>query len=639
MFVLEDVANVYDCPRAELKMVISVVTPSYNQGSFIERTIRSVLDQSGDFSIEYFIADGGSTDDTIQIIKDYESQVREGVYPIRCQGVKFGWVSEKDRGQADAVNKGILNTSGNIIAWINSDDIYHPNAFSTVTTFFHNNPSALAVYGLSYHIDENDHVIGPYPTEPWDYDRLFETCYLCQPGVFFRRELVNELGPLDPNLQLCMDYELWLRYGGFTDFHYLQETLAGSRLYDSTKTLGQVVAVHNEINDMFKTKFGHVPRRWIYTFARIVAQDLEKTNSSTKGNLDIIRVIAQDAFLKWWGYIPSDELAYMDMFFSHPKTSSWSVKRRLQGLNQLRIGLDLGNVVVEKPELKKLGANLAIALAQNYPNHQFLAYNFSNPIADSKELAKEFTGVRLKNVHLVSSLRDYCEISDPYLEKANNLMATLGYPDIIHTDCFDFTDIPDVKIVFSIVDMTFTDHPEHYSTSELEHVRRGIEKASLFADMILVHIDSDRRKFLEMCPKFPEDRVRIISSPIHFSDDNRSTLAHEIDRDEERPKVMGNQYPWRGFAGKLVEVYQEVSRLPKRVDNSETGSIGLKFRSSDFIYRTPKKNGLINRTLAWFIRLAEKNASIKNRFKKVGFLKKLVKLARPKFARKFPDWV
>ncbi len=597
------------------------------------------MDQSGDFSIEYFIADGGSTDDTIQIIKDYELQVREGVYPIRCQGVKFGWVSEKDRGQADAVNKGILNTSGNIIAWINSDDIYHPNVFSTVATFFHNNPSALAVYGLSDHIDEKDRVIGPYPTEPWDYDRLFETCYLCQPGVFFRRELVDELGPLDPNLQLCMDYELWLRYGGFTDFHYLQETLAGSRLYDSTKTLGQVVAVHNEINDMFKTKFGYVPRRWIYTFARMVSQDLEKTNSSTKGNLDTVREIAQDAFLKWWGYIPSDDLVYMDMFLSHPKTSSWSVKSRLRGLNQLRIGLDLGNVVGEEPGSRKLGTNLARALAETNSDHQFLIYNFSNPSADSKELAKECTGIRLKNVHYAPNLRDSCQTSGPCLTESNNLMATLGYPDIIHTDSFNFTDIPDVKIVFSIFDMTFTDHPEHYSISELEHVRRGIEKASLFADMILVHIDSDRRKFLEMCPKFPEDRVRIISLPIHFSDDNKSTPAGEIDRDKERPGIIGNRYYWKGFAGKLVEVYEEVSRLSKRVDNTETGSVQLKSHSSDFIYRTHKKASLINRTVAWFIRLAEKNASIKNRLKKVGFLKKLIKFARPRIARKFPKWV
>ena len=544
-------------------MVISVITPSYNQGAFIERTIKSVLGQSGDFSIEYFIADGGSTDDTIEIIKDYESQVREGVYPIRCQGVDFRWVSEKDRGQADAVNKGILNTSGNIIAWINSDDIYYPSAFSTIATFFQDNTSALVAYGHCDHINENDRVIGPYPTEPWDYNRLFETCYLCQPGVFFRRELVNEVGPLDLELLFCMDYELWLRYGGFTDFCYLQERLAGSRLYDSTKTLGQVVAVHNEINDMFKTKFGYVPRRWIYTFARMVSQDLEKANSSTKGNLDTVREIAQDAFLKWWGYIPSDDLVYMDMFLSHPKTSRWSIKRRLQGLDQLRIGLDLGNVVGEEPGLRKLGTNLVLPLAQNNLNHEFLVYDFSNSRADSKELAKEFTGVPFKNVHFAPNLRDSCQTSGPCLTESNNLMATLGYPDIIHTDCFDFTDIPDVKIVFSIFDMTFTDHPEHCSTSELEHVRRGIERASLFADMILVHIDSDRRKFLEMCPEFPEDRVRIIGLPIHFSDDNKSTPADEIDKDKERSEMKGNRYYWREFAGKLVEVYEEASRLPQ----------------------------------------------------------------------------
>ena len=622
-------------------MVISVVTPSFNQGTFIERTIKSVLDQSGDFSIEYFIADGGSTDDTIQIIKDYESQVREGDYPIRCQGVKFNWVSEKDRGQADAVNKGILNTSGNIIAWINSDDIYYPSAFSTVATFFHNNPSALAVYGLSDHIDEKDRIIGPYPTEPWDYNRLFETCYLCQPGVFFRRELVTKLGPLDASLLFCMDYELWLRYGGFTDFHYLQKTFAGSRFYENTKTLGQAVPVHSEMNDMFKKKFGHVPRRWIYAFARTMAQDLEKTAGSKKGDLDLVRVVAQDAFLKWWGHIPASELDYMDMYLSHPKTNSWQITKRLQGLDQLRIGLDLGFSFRETPGLEKFGTMLACALTENDPDHEFLIYDWSTPNVDEKELDKEFSNLGLKNVHLISTLRIACQLCDTYDSNTNNLMAILGYPDILHTDNFNSVDLPNVKLVFSILDMTFTEHPEHYSTSELEHVRRGIEKASLLADMILVHTDSDsdRRKFLEMCPEFSEDRVRIISLPIHFSDDNKSTQADGTDKDEERPGIMGNQCYWKGFAGKLVEVYKEVSRLSKRVDNTETGSIQLKSHSSDFIYRTQKKASIINRTVAWFIRLAEKNASIKNRLKKVGFLKKLVKFARPKFARKFPDWV
>ncbi len=97
-------------------MIISVVTPSYNQGAFIERTIRSVLDQAGDFFIEYFIADGDSTDNTVDIIKDYALRIKRGDYPIRCQGIELSWVSERDSGQADAVNKGIANTTGEIIA-------------------------------------------------------------------------------------------------------------------------------------------------------------------------------------------------------------------------------------------------------------------------------------------------------------------------------------------------------------------------------------------------------------------------------------------------------------------------------------------------------------------------------------------
>ncbi|MGO8822760.1 MAG: glycosyltransferase family 2 protein [Desulfomonilaceae bacterium] len=543
-------------------MIISVVTPSYNQGAFIKRTIRSVLDQSGDFSIEYFIADGGSTDDTIEIIKDYESRIKSGTYPIRCRGIEFNWVSEKDRGQADAVNKGILNTSGNIIAWINSDDIYYPNVFPTVATFFHNNPSALAAYGLGDHIDEKDRVIGPYPTEPWDYDRLFETCYLCQPGVFFRRKLINEAGLLDAGLQFCMDYELWLRYGRFTNFHYLRVPLAGSRFYDNTKTLGQTVAVHSEINDMFKTRFGYVPRRWIYTFARMLAQDIEKNDGSPQGNLDLVREVAQDAFLKWWGYIPSDELDYMDTFLSDPNTSQWQVKRNLQGLQGLRIGFDLGDLRLDAPVTEQQGARIADLLADRNPDDQFLVYHpISRDTADTG-FKKNIFKKGLKNVHHVPVLSVDQRDANFNCPETANLAASLGFPD-----------------------------------------------------MVLVCTQTERKTFLERYPEFPEDRIRSLNLNSYFQD-----------KTEE-------------FAEKLSGVYEEVSRLPKRVDSTETGSIGLKCHSSDFIYRTHKKASLMNRTAAWFIRLAEKNASIKNRLKKVGFLKKLVKFARPRLARKFPDWV
>ncbi len=597
-------------------MIISVVTPSYNQGIFIERTIRSVLDQSGDFSIEYFIADGGSTDDTIQIIKDYEFRVREGVYPIRCQGVKFGWVSEKDSGQADAVNKGIYATSGEIIAWINSDDIYYADAFSTIATFFQDNPSVLVAYGPCDHIDENDRVIGPYPTEPWDYARLFETCFLCQPGAFFRRALVNQAGALDADLQLCMDYELWLRYGGFTDFHYLQETLAGSRLYDSTKTLGQVVAVHNEINYMFKTKFGYVPRRWIYTFARMVSQDLEKTNSSTKGNLNAVREIAQDAFLKWWGYIPSDELDYMDTFLSDPNTSQWQVKRNLQGLRGLRIGLDLGDLRLDAPVTEQPGARIVDLLADRNPDDQFLVYHRISRDAVDTDFKKNIFKKGLKNVHLVPVLSVDQHDANFNCPETGNLTASLGFPDILNTDNFELIDLLDVKIIFLTTDQTFTDESENDPTTQSRCCSGIMDKVFYLADMVLVRTEIERKKFLERYPEFPGNRIRALNLNAYFED-----KAEEL-------------------AEKLLGVYEEVASIPKRSNvTAGEGISGPITGPNNLIYRSQKETSLTNQYLAWLIRLVEKNATTKNRLKNVSFLKKLIKFIRPRFARKFPKWV
>ena len=267
--------------------VISVITPSYNQGRFIERTIQSVLSQDVP-GVEYFIVDGGSLDETVQILKKYDGRLR--------------WVSEKDSVQPEARSNTLAATSGEIIGWLNSDDIYYPGALSAVLSFFDKHPHVDVVYGNANHIDENDGVIEPYYTEDWDYERLKDICFICQPSVFFRRRIVEKAGLLDDKLQYCMDYEYWLRLGRLRDFVRLDRTLAGSRMYDDNKTLGARVAVHKEINDMFKERFGHVPDKWIFAFAHVTAGQKGYDRSLPIENAKFILLMAKvtvSSFIRW----------------------------------------------------------------------------------------------------------------------------------------------------------------------------------------------------------------------------------------------------------------------------------------------------------------------------------------------------
>lgn len=217
--------------------IFTIVTPSYNQGQFIEQTIQSVLSQAGNFSIDYIIADGGSTDDSVEIIKKYDELLKEGTYPIKCNGITYRWWSHKDGGQPQALNQGFKIADGEILAWINSDDFYADGAFQKVVSAFQKNPSADVVYGNGYTITDSKKTITPIVPPKITYRRLlFRGCEIFQPSTFFTKKCFDEVGGIDETLQYVFDYALWLPMAKRGKFFHIEEYLASFRLWSESKT-------------------------------------------------------------------------------------------------------------------------------------------------------------------------------------------------------------------------------------------------------------------------------------------------------------------------------------------------------------------------------------------------------------------
>lgn len=215
-------------------MKISIVVPSLNQAAYLRATLESILTQA-DGNTEVLVFDGGSTDGSVRILREYDGRVT--------------WFSGPDNGQTDAINKGLRQATGDVLAYLNSDDVYLPGALETVRAHFRDVPGSLVAYGRAHHLKADGRFLEDYPTEKWNYGRLQETCFVCQPATFWRREAMERFGHFDPALRYAMDYEYWLRLGRQVAFDYLDEApaLAGSRLHDQTKTLSARVNVHREI--------------------------------------------------------------------------------------------------------------------------------------------------------------------------------------------------------------------------------------------------------------------------------------------------------------------------------------------------------------------------------------------------------
>lgn len=212
---------------------ISIVTPSYNQGQFIEETIRSVLLQ-GYPDLEYIIIDGGSTDESVEIIRKYD------------RWITF-WTSEPDSGQTNAINKGFKRSTGEIVAWLNSDDLYTAGALIIAAKAFAERPGSAVIYGDADTIDAETTLLSHINSRDFDLQELYRRDYIRQPASFISAEAIKKIGFLDERFHYAMDYDLWIRLGqGGAVMQYIPRKLAWFRLHDCSKTVSQQAAFWSE---------------------------------------------------------------------------------------------------------------------------------------------------------------------------------------------------------------------------------------------------------------------------------------------------------------------------------------------------------------------------------------------------------
>ena len=239
--------------------LVTVVMPSFNQGRFIEAAARSVLDQ--DYRhLELLIVDAGSTDGTLPCLERL----------LDTFGEKLRWLSESDTGPANAINKALRLARGEIVGWLNSDDLYAPGAVAAAASSLLTNPEAVMVYGEAEHVDETGRRLAAYPTRrpPVSPEDFQAGCFICQPSVFLRREVFDAVGLLDESLATAFDFELWMRlFRAFPErIGFIDQLMARSRLHADCITSRQRRLVAVENMQILAKHFDHATPHWLLTY-------------------------------------------------------------------------------------------------------------------------------------------------------------------------------------------------------------------------------------------------------------------------------------------------------------------------------------------------------------------------------------
>ncbi|MHC1783416.1 MAG: glycosyltransferase family 2 protein [Anaerolineaceae bacterium] len=292
--------------------LVSIITPSHNQAQYLEATIQSVLDQDYP-NLEYIIVDGGSTDGSQEIIKKYQNQL-------------VWWISERDRGQADGINKGLARARGEFVAWLNSDDLYQPGAILEAVKALQQNPDVNLVFGNVAAIDAEGQITNLMRYGDWRLEDLMHFEIIGQAGVFMRRAALEVSGTLDLSYQFLLDHHLWLRIGAGGCLRHIDRTWAAARFHAAAKNVARAQGFGVEA-----LRIAH----WMEEYPPLRKQYLAQKNKVWAGAYRMNGRYLLDDGLPWKAFA-----AYMKSLFFYPPIALKETHRILYALVSSMVNIE-----------------------------------------------------------------------------------------------------------------------------------------------------------------------------------------------------------------------------------------------------------------------------------------------------------